>query len=175
MTNKTKSGIAAGILFCSAFLAPSQDIMAQKYTTISDTTGLNKEYGKVKLEKEKLMVKLTEEKNKTADYQSKSSSTAVNAAATAEDSKSQAAIATNGNTSDTEKAVKDAKRANRRANDAKDAVADEKNSNKRIAKLTDQINEKQKQLDDLDRQRNAILNQYSGNLPVTVKDSVLRN
>src|ERR1700733_4838758 len=73
----------------------------QKYKTMSDTTRLNKEYGEISLEVAKLNTKLIEEKNKTADYHSKTSSTAGDAVATAQASKDQADVATSGNTTDT--------------------------------------------------------------------------
>jgi hypothetical protein len=75
----------------------------QKYKTMSDTTRLNKEYGEINLEVSRLNTKLLEEKNKTADYHSKTSSSAGDAVATAQASKDQADVATSGNTTDTKK------------------------------------------------------------------------
>jgi len=146
----------------------------QKYKTMSDTTRLNKEYGEISLEISKLNTKLLEEKNKTADYHSKTSSSAGDAVATAQASKDQADVATSGNTTDTKKAVTDAKEADKKANDAKDAVSDEKKNNKKIKELTAQIDQKQKLLRDLDSQRAAIM-ASSSSLPVSVADSVHTN
>jgi hypothetical protein len=158
--------ILAGLLFTTT-------AHAQKYKTLSDTTSLNKEYGEISLEISKLNTKLIEEKNKTADYRSKTSSSAVDAAATGQASKDQADVATSGNTSDTKKAVTDAKEADKKANDAKDAVSVEKKNNKKIKELTAQIDQKQKLLRELDSQRAAIMT--SSSLPVALADSVHRN
>jgi hypothetical protein len=130
---------------------------AQKYKSMSDTTRLNKEYGAISLEIAKLNTKLIENQNKTADYHAKTSSSADDAVATAQVSKDQANVATNGNTTDTKKAVNDAKDADKKANNAKNAVSDEKNNNKKIGQLTAQIEQKQKLLRDLDSQRAAIM------------------
>jgi hypothetical protein len=135
----------------------------QKYKTMSDTTQLNKKYGEISLEISKLNTKLIEEKNKTDDFHSKSTSSASDAVATGQASKNQADVATNGNTSDTKKAVKDAKEADYKANDAKNAVADEKSNSKKIRQLNAQIEQKQKLLRDLDSQRAAI---FASSLPV---------
>jgi hypothetical protein len=142
----------------------------QKYKTMTDTTRLNKEYGEISLEVSKLNTKLLEEKNKTADYHSKTSSSAGDAVATAQASKDQADVATNGNTKDTKKAVTDAKEADIKANDAKNAVSDEKKNNKKIKELTAQIDQKQKLLRDLDSQRAAIM-ANSSSLPAPLADS----
>ena len=142
----------------------------QKYKTMSDTTRLNKEYGEISLEMAKLNTKLIEEKNKTADYHSKTSSTAGDAVATAQASKDQADVATNGNTSDTKKAVTDAKEADKKANNAKNAVSDEKKNDKKIKELTAQIDQKQKLLRDLDSQRAAIM-VGSSSIAVPLADS----
>jgi hypothetical protein len=141
---------------------------AQKYKTMADTTRLNKEYGEISLEASKLTTQLIEEKNKTVDYRSKTSSTTGDAINTAEASKNQAAVATSGNTTDTKKAVKDAKEADRKANDEKHAMADEKKNIKKINELTAQIDQKQRLLRDLDSQRAAIM---GGAVPAAVIDS----
>jgi hypothetical protein len=146
----------------------------QKYKTVSDTTRLNKEYGEISLEISKLNTKLLEEKNKTADFHAKTSSSAGDAVATAQASKDQADVATSGNTTDTKKAVTDAKEADKKANDAKNAVSDEKKNNKKIKELTAQIDQKQKLLRDLDSQRAAIM-ANSPSLPVALVDSVHTN
>jgi type II secretory pathway component GspD/PulD (secretin) len=135
----------------------TMSVQGQQYKTLSDTTQLNKKYGEISLEISKLNTKLIEEKNKTVDYHSKSTSSAGDAVATAQASKDQADVATSGNTTDTKKAVKDAKEADNKANDAKDAVADEKSNAKKIRQLSAQIDQKQKLLRDLDAQRAAIL------------------
>lgn len=144
---------------------------AQKYKTFADTTRLNKEYGEISLEISKLNTKLQEEKNKTADYHSKTSSTAVDAVTTAQTSKDQADVATDGNTSDTKKAVTDAKAADKKANDSKDAIADEKKNTNKINELNAQIDQKQKLLRELDSQRAAIMS-GSSNSTVPLVDSV---
>lgn len=134
---------------------------AQKYKSLSDTTALNKAYGEISVDMSKLNTKLLEAKNKTAGYQQKISSTASDAVNSGQDSRDQAATATSGNTTDTKKAVRDAKRADREANNAKDAIADEKKNNKKIDQLTASIEKKQKQLDELDIQRRAIMGQLN--------------
>jgi hypothetical protein len=146
-------------------------VQGQKYKSMSDTTRLNKEYGEISLEISKLNTRLIEEQNKTANYQSKTSSSAGDAAATAQKSKDQAAVATDGNTSDTKKAVNDAKDADKKANNAKNAVSDEKNNSKKIKQLTAQIDQKQKLLRDLDSQRAAIM-ANSSPVPLLITDSV---
>jgi hypothetical protein len=147
----------AGTSLILTLLFLTNVVRGQKYKSMSDTTRLNKEYGAISLEMSKLNTKLIEEQNKTADYHSKTSSSAGDAVATAQVSKDQAAVATNGNTADTKKAVSDAKDADKKANNAKNAVSDEKNNNKKINQLTAQIEQKQKLLRDLDSQRAAIM------------------
>jgi hypothetical protein len=151
----TKRILSASLILTMLFL--TNVVQGQKYKSMSDTARLNKEYGAISLEVAKLNTKLIEEQNKTADYQSKTSSTAGDAVSTAQVSKDQAAVATNGNTTDTKKAVNDAKDADKKANNAKNAVADEKKNNKKISQLTAQIEQKQKLLRDLDSQRAAIM------------------
>jgi hypothetical protein len=119
----------------------------------------------------KLNTKLIEAKNKTAGYQQKISSTASDAVSSGQSSKDQAATATSGNTTDTKKAVRDAKRADREANNAKDAIADEKKNNKKIDELTASLEKKQKQLDELDIQRAAILAQLNPTVQVVTDSS----
>jgi uncharacterized coiled-coil DUF342 family protein len=155
--------------FILTMLITTMAAHAQKYKTLSDTTKLNKEYGEISLEISKLNTKLQEEKNKTADFHSKTSTTADDAVSTAQASKDQADVATNGNTSDTKKAVKNAKEADKKANDSKDAIADEKKNTKKINELNAQIEQKQKLLRDLDSQRAAIMANYQ---PVAMTDSV---
>jgi len=159
--------ILTGLVFTTA-------AQGQKYKTMSDTSRLNKEYGEISLEISKLNTRLLEEKNKTADYHSKTSSTAGDAVATAQASKDQADVATNGNTSDTKKAVTDAKQADKKANDAKDAVSDEKKNSKKINQLNAQIEQKQKLLRDLDSQRAAIM-ANSTSIPEPFADSIKTN
>jgi len=151
------TGILTGLLLCFGLFFISEDVHAQKYKKLSDTTRLNKEYAQVSLDIANLNSKLISEKNKAADYQSDANSAADRAASSAQKSKDQAATATNGNTSDTRRAVKQAKRANRRANHAKDARADERDNSSRITKLQDQIDKKQKRLSELDKQRDYLM------------------
>src|ERR1700730_4988752 len=161
--------LSTSLILTAIFL--TNVVQGQKYTTMADTTRLNKEYGEISLELSKLNTKLIEEKNKTVDYRSKTSSSAGDAVATAQASKDQAAVATNGNTTDTKKAVTDAKEANIKANNAKIAVSDEKKNNKKINELTAQIEQKQRLLRDLDSQRAAMMaNPTPSSVPVT--DSV---
>lgn len=151
--------LVCALAYCTfLFIGSAQ---AQKYKTLDDTVKLNKEYGEITLDIAKLNAKLIAEKNKTVDFQNKTSSTATEAVTSAQDSKNQAATATNGNTTDTKQAVKDAKKADRKANDAKNAVADEKSNNKKINKLTEQIEKKQKNLTELDQQRAVIMLQLT--------------
>jgi hypothetical protein len=164
----------AGTAFILTVFSFTTIAYGQKYKTMSDTTRLNKEYGEISLEISKLNTKLLEEKNKTADYHSKTSSSAGDAAATAQASKDQADVATSGNTTDTKKAVTDAKEADVKANTAKNAVSDEKKNNKKIKELTAQIDQKQKLLRDLDSQRAAIM-AGSSSVPMALKDSVHTN
>jgi hypothetical protein len=164
----------AGTAFILTVFSFTTIAYGQKYKTMSDTTRLNKEYGEISLEISKLNTKLLEEKNKTADYHSKTSSSAGDAAATAQASKDQADVATSGNTTDTKKAVTDAKEADVKANTAKNAVSDEKKNNKKIKELTAQIDQKQKLLRDLDSQRAAIM-ASSSSVPMALTDSAHTN
>jgi hypothetical protein len=143
-------------IFIMSGLLLTMSAQSQKYKSMEDTTRLNKKYGEISLEISKLNSKLIEEKNKTVYYHSKSASSASDAASTAETSKVQANVATNGKTKDTKKAVKDAKIADKKANNAKDAIADENSNSKIVRQLTDQIEQKQKLLRDLDSQKAAI-------------------
>jgi len=170
--NNVKRILSSSLLFTGLLVTSIAN--GQKYKTMSDTTRLNKEYGEISLEISKLNTKLIEEKNKTADYHSKTSSSAGDAAATAQASKDQADVATSGNTTDTKKAVTDAKEADKKANNAKDAVSDEKKNNKKIKELTAEIDQKQKLLRELDSQRAAIM-AGSSSVPVALADSVHTN
>jgi hypothetical protein len=152
----------------SSLLFPNR-ISAQQYKTVSDTARLNKEYGEISLEISKLNTRLISEQNKTADFHSKTASAANDATATAQASKDQANLATDGNTTDTKKAVTDAKSANKKANDSKNAIKDESQNGKIITQLTAQIDQKKKLLRDLDSQRAAIMAGISS--PATVADS----
>jgi hypothetical protein len=171
MINASTRPILSASLVLAAIFSTGM-VYGQQYKTMSDTTSLNKKYGEISLEIAKLNTKLIEEKNKTADYHSKTSSTAGDAVSTGQASKDQADVATSGNTTDTKKAVKDAKEADRKANDAKDAISDEKKNNKKIAQLTAEIDQKEKLLRDLDTQRAAIMAGSSAQLSLPVVDSV---
>ena len=153
----TQRAIACALAFCAILFSLTAD--AQKYKSLSDTTKLNKKYGEISLDMSKLNTRLIDAKNKTAELQQKTASTAGDAVTSGQNSKNQAAEATSGNTTDTKKAVRDAKRADRQANNAKDAAADEKKNSKRINELTAKIEKKQRELDKLDVQRAAIMAQ----------------
>ena len=158
MINFKRFGIFSGVFVCATFVFHGF-AEAQKYKTLADTADLNKEYGEVSLDISKLNTKLITEKNKTAEFQSKSSSTAKDAVSTGQDSKAQASIAADGNTTETKKAVNDAKKADKQANNAKDAISDENNNSKKIDKLNAEIAKKQQKLDELEIQRAAIMMQ----------------
>jgi len=157
MLNLKRFKVVVFVHVCSAFIFISST-KAQKYKTFADTAKLNKEYGQISLDIAKLNTKLLEEQNKTADFHSKSASTAKEAVSSGQDSRDQASIATDGNTTDTKKALKNAKKADQKANAAKDAISEETNNSKKINQLNAQIAKKQKQLDDLDKQRAEIMN-----------------
>jgi hypothetical protein len=143
-------------VFALCIFAITQSASAQKYKTAADTLKLNKEYSDVSLDISKLNVKLIEAQNKTNGYQSKSSSTAQDATNSAQQSKTDASTATNGNLGDAKIAMKAAKKADNQAKEAKNAKDDESDNIKTIKKLNDKIAEKQEILAGLDRQRAAI-------------------
>lgn len=157
MRNLKSAGIPACFLLCFSLIFISENTQAQKYKTASDTIRLNKEYAQLRLDIANLNSKLSDEKEKTADYQLSTSSTSDKATRSAQQSKTQAATATNGNTSDTRQAVRDAKRANRKARSARKAKSNEKDHNKRIKALESQIAKKQSRLRKLDLERAAIM------------------
>lgn len=145
------------ILLSIASILSFNRVAAQQYKSMSDTTRLNKEYGQISLEISKLNTQLIAEQNKTADFHSKTASTANDATKTGLVSKDQAELATDGNTTDTKKAVKDAKAADKKANDSKKAIKNESQNGKTINQLTAQIDQKRKLLRELDSQRAAII------------------
>ena len=149
------------VIILSAFKA-----QAQKYKTAADTVKLNKEYAGVQQDITNLKAKLDKANGKTSDYQSKVTSSSQSAATAAQDSKSQAATATNGKLNDVKKEERMAKKASTDANDAKNAQNDEKNNQKDIKKLNAEIEKKQKRLSDLDAMRTSI-----GSMPAAKADS----
>jgi len=74
----------------------------------------------------------------------------------AQQSKTDASTATNGNLDDAKTAMKQARKANNQAKDAKNAKDDENNNIKVIKKLNEKIAEKQQLLANLDKQRMII-------------------
>ncbi|MEO6850110.1 MAG: hypothetical protein ABI166_05750 [Mucilaginibacter sp.] len=117
---------------------------------------LNKEYSDISLDIAKLNIKLVEAQNKASGFQSNSVTTAQNATNSAQQSKTDAATATNGNLDDAKTAMKQAKKANNQAKDAKNAKDDESDNVRDINKLNAKILEKQQQLVELDKERAAI-------------------
>ncbi|MGZ3758107.1 MAG: hypothetical protein ACXVAY_17165 [Mucilaginibacter sp.] len=160
--NKMKMG--AGIITFGALIF-SQSAFAQQYKTPADTIKLNIAYSKVALEIAKLNGDLKTEQNKTSGYQSKSATTASDAASSAQGSKQTANIATNGNTKDAKIAMKQAKKANNEAKDAKNAKDDEVGNTNKIAAINEKIIKKQYELADLARQKSAILAHMGQNTP----------
>jgi chromosome segregation ATPase len=130
---------------------------AQRYKTLADTPRLNARYNRLTQELTELNKKLESERSKTADYQAKTAEAAKNAERATQDSREQADKATNASTKDARRAVKEAKRARREVGDAKDAEQAERNNLKRIQSLTEDIEKKQKQLDDLSKQRETLM------------------
>jgi len=154
----------SGILF-------AQTASAQKYKTADDTVKLNKEYGEVTLDIAKLKANLVEQKNKTYNFQTKSASTAQDAASSAQYSKETAATATDGSVSSAKKAMKQAKKANKQANNAKNAKEDQEDNVKKIADLQEKIEKKQAVLTDLDKQRADIMQRITPMPAVTTPAS----
>ncbi|PJJ85010.1 hypothetical protein [Mucilaginibacter auburnensis] len=143
--------------FTLGTLGFSNSAAAQKYRTTADTVKLNKEYGEVKLDIAELNSKLIEQQNKTAGYQSKITSTAKDAATSAQNSKETATTATNGDMADAKTAMKQAKKASNQADDAGDAIDDKDDNAKDIKKLLEKINKKTEKLTELEQQKAAIM------------------
>lgn len=152
--------LLAGALTFGAILL-SQTVFAQKYKTAADTVKLNKKYGETKEELTKLNSNLIELQNKTADYQSKVTSTTNDAVTSAQNSKETASTATDGSLSDAKKAMKQAKKADNKAKDEKEAKSDEANNVRKIAEINKEIGKKQAVLDDLAQQKADILNRLA--------------
>lgn len=152
---KTIKVVAFAITLTAIFF--TQSVSAQKYQTATDTVKLNKEYGDVNLELAKLKANLIEEQNKTSGYQSKSTSTADDAAISAQRSKETASNATDGNEADAKAALKQARKASNQAGDAQDAKNNQTNNGNKIEALQEKISKKQAALDDLAKQKADIL------------------
>ena len=150
---------AGAIAFAAIIFA--QSVFAQQYKTAGDTIKLNIAYSKATLEIANLNADLLKEQNKTAGYQSKSATTSLDAASSAQGSKQTAATATNGNTADAKTAMKQAKKANNRAQDAKNAKSDEADNSKKIADLNEKIAKKQYEINSLAKQKADIMAQQS--------------
>jgi chromosome segregation ATPase len=147
--------ILVAFTFCAViFSGPAR---AQKYKTAADTIKLNKEFKDITSDIAELNTKLTAAKNKTSGYQDKTDKTSQDAQTAAEQSKEQAAVAAGGNIKDIKKELKKAKKANNDANDAKDAANDQKANEKEIKYLNAQIAKKQSKLDELTKERGAIM------------------
>ena len=154
--NKLKI-IICSLTFSAAIFAGAAN--AQKYKTAADTVELNKEYKSITADVAELNTKLTADNSKSTDYQQKTAKAKQDAQDAAEKSKEQANVATNGNMKDIKKELKDAKQADNEAKDAKDAASDEKANQKQIKYLNAQIAKKKSKLDELDKERAAIMPQ----------------
>jgi len=150
--------MAAGVFIFGAMLL-TQSVFAQQYKTAADTIKLNIAYGKATLEIARLNADLVKEQNKTTGYQSKSATTALDAASAAQGSKATADIATDGNANDAKIAMKQAKKANNDAKDARNAKANETDNTQKIADLNDKIAKQQFELNELARQKAFIIAQ----------------
>ena len=144
------------LTFCAFTFTFSINASAQQYKTAADTLKLNKEYSDVSLDIAKLNLKLSEAQNKTSDFQSNSVATAQHASNSAQQSKTDASTATNGNLNDAKTAMKQARKANNQAKDAKNAKDDEDKNIRTIKELKEKISDKQQVLAELDSQRAAI-------------------
>jgi hypothetical protein len=156
--------MAAGVITFSAIVF-TESVFAQQYKTAGDTIKLNIAYSKAALEIARLNADLKTEQNKTNGYQSKRATTALDAASAAQGSKETADVATDGNTNDAKIAMKQAKKADNEAKDAKNAKSDETKNAKKIAAINEKIEKKQFELNDLARQKSAIIAQLNPTPP----------
>lgn len=146
------------LLTVFVLVAASSTSFSQKYKTAADTVKLNKEYVEVSNDIAELTSKLTIAQNNLPGYQSKAGEATSDAQNTANESKDQAAKATNGDLGDAKSAKKKANNAVDKAEDAKDANNKTKDQEKKIAKLSSQLQKKQNRLKELDDMRSAIRN-----------------
>jgi hypothetical protein len=129
---------------------------SQKYKTAADTVKLNQEYIAVSNQIADLSSRLTIAQNNLPGYHTKAGEAAANAQATAIQSTNQADKAVNGDVGDAKKAKRKAKKAVREAKDARHANNNVENQDKKIAKLTSELQQKQRRLQELDIMRNDI-------------------
>lgn len=129
---------------------------SQTYKTIGDTAALNSEYAKVSADVTDLNAKLVKAKSDQADDSRKSNEATSDAESTASSASNKAENSINGSVKQAKRAKREARRSVKDAKSARHAQGNLDDSNNKVAKLTADIEQKQKRLQQLDEMRAAI-------------------
>ena len=129
---------------------------SQTYKTIADTAALNNEYVKVSADINDLNLKLAKARSDQADYSRKSNDATSDAQSTASSASNKAENSINGSVKQARKAKREARRSVKDAKDARHAQNNLDDSDKKVAKLTADLEQKQKRKQQLDEMRAAI-------------------
>jgi len=144
-------------LFCVVALSlPALSAFSQKYKTVEDTAGLNKEYVKVTNSIVELNAKLEIAQNDLPGYQSKAKKADQDATEAANSSSNQASKVDGGDVSDARTAKKRAGKAYHEAKDARSANKKVNDQEDKITRYKLDIRKKQQRLEALDVMRAAI-------------------
>ncbi len=130
---------------------------AQRYTTVSDTFRLNKEYSKTSLEIVNLNQKLIEEKQNLEKYKIKAEAASKEASEATSNSSSQAASMSEGNIADAKKNKRKADRAYTKMKASSNAQNKVKSSEKKIEQYEALLSKKSERLVKLDEMRSKIM------------------
>ena len=140
----------------SVFMLAAYPGFSQTYKTIADTAALNSEYAKVSAEVNDLSAKLVKAKSDQASDDRKSNEATSDAESTASSASNKAESSINGSVKQAKRAKREARRSVKDAKSARHAQGNLDDSNKKVAKLTADLEQKQKRLQQLDEMRAAI-------------------
>lgn len=132
-------------------------VSAQKYKTVEDTLGLNKEYAKVSAAIIELTADMATSEENIKKYEYRVEDKNKDAQKSAETSSDQASQATNGSVKDAKKAKKRARAAYNDAVDSNNAQGRLEKEKDRLKKITKELRKKQERLEELSVMKNAIL------------------
>src|SRR6185312_1148915 len=116
----------------------------------------NSEYAKVNADINDLNLKLAKARSDQANYSRKSNNATTDAQSTASSASNKAENSINGSVKQAKRAKREARRSVKDAKNARHAQGNLDDSNKKVAKLTAELEQKQKRLQQLSEMRAAI-------------------
>lgn len=147
--------LPALLLLASAYVGCSRKAV---YSTLADTTNLNKEYREVSRDAAKTRGELEETRSKIPIYQAKAVQAENKSREFLEASSRQAERATSGNVKQARKAEKKADKAAEAAEDARDLREDVEKLEDKLERLINDLDKKEQRLRELEEQRLKIEN-----------------